>query len=193
MLIYKLLSAVFLTTGLMISVYKLWSFDTVSLHVTRTINAALQSTALLNTVVVDVYGQNTTMVDGICNFRIALIRPYNWLWINMDYKIYRLIDTGLLTNGGQSPCLDHDSSTFVRLNDPRTGVCASTNMKTICLPFTRSSLVAYFSATKRVIRTHLSVCTDKFVNKEGKLNELTIVNFLLENRLFIIDRTTNSA
>lgn len=189
---YKWVCLSVLCVSISILLYRLYAYDTSTVYVTRELNSAIRSTAMINTIVVDVYGQSTKIVENICNFRIAIIRPYNWLWMNMDFKVYRLLDdSGLLSGSSKSQCLDYDTSTFVRFNDPRTGIRGSANMKTICLPFTRSSLVAYFTATKRVVHKHITVPIDKLVYDDGTLNELAIINYLLVRRIFIIDKSTN--
>lgn len=164
-----------------------------SLYILRDMNSVLRKSSLYNNIVVDVYGLGGTdrVPDNTgqqCDFRLAIIRPYNWLWINMTNHVYRLMDDdGLFYSAGsRNQCRDPQSSRFLMLNDPRSGKRGTSNMKSVCVPFTEATLVSYFTLHSRHTHERIELSTEELAYDDGSVNEINILNKLILLRIFKI-------
>lgn len=146
---------------------------------------------------VDIYGRggrgkddDGQMFEDFCDFRLAVINPYKWMWINFNCKVYRLADDGAEEIFNSTRCPQNEGySKFIRLNRPDSGMRSMVNMKVVCMPFTRTSLLAYFTQTNVIHHEQISISPNNFLSsKSGVFNEISVINHLISLRIFTMQQ-----
>lgn len=142
----------------------------------------LKSSGLINKVTIDVYGlvEKPTQVPDL---RMAVVRPFNWVFINHNFNVNKLISgTGLV--GLDKFCTDSNTTPYVRLNKYDSGFGVD-KLKLDCLPFSVSQLFEYFSSS-RIAKVTLTLSTERLT----RFSDIQAINYLLKSRFFIVDPAT---
>lgn len=154
-------------------------------------NMYLRESAMINNAVwIDVYGMTSGNASSEsfrkqrknCHFRMAIVHPFKWIWLNMNFQIFKLYDNALVSSPVFPLCSQSSGSIFLQLIGIKLGH-SRVETKAVCLPFTFSSLIQLFAVNDKTVRhTRLQVPTNTPI-----LHELVIPNILLQERLFTVD------
>ncbi len=154
-------------------IYELF-FSQTNFPILNEINSYIKQTRLDNALYADVYSlTNTTDSSDI---RLAIVAPFNWFLLNFKDCIY-IYSTA---TGNIDACGDSNSSKFVKLNSPKTGKPLN-NLQIVCIPFTISTMLEYFSTNKSKSRFTIDVPNDYSIRS---LTVIDVVNTLLVEGAF---------
>jgi hypothetical protein len=151
-------------------------FSQTKFLISNQINSYIKQTRLENALFVDVYSLTNT-IDG-SDVRLAVVAPFNWFLLNFKKSIY----ISSTSTGNVDACGDGNSSKFVKLNNPKSGKPLN-NLQVVCIPFTISTMLEYFSNNKSKQRFTVDVPNDYSIRR---LTVIDVINRLLIEGAFSV-------